>query len=184
MSTRFVESKKAMDFNESPPGFTGELSWLHSFRADDVIHNMDQLGPMTDSICAVYYEYLEDMHDRWLVSHVLYEAISNAVKFSHPSNAPITVETSIEGHRFHLRVINQTTQSSWKDFSAHIQSLELTPLDEFFVKRIQSLASKKVTSGLGLILLKRNHRVEIEPRASIENGRYLAEIECTVLLNR
>ena len=110
-----------------------------------------------------YYDYPDDMmHNS--VSTVLNELIENAAKFSHLKDWPIRINTYLDDNELVFQVGNSISPEGWDNLRKICHDLHSENLESLYLRRIENLYHNKSLTGIGLILLKKDYRLEMQFR--------------------
>lgn len=108
--------------------------------------------------------YNHDFQDRSIqnnISTIINELVENAVKFSHVQNQNIDIYAFSDGDELVFQVTNSISEKSWDILEKIHHEMETTDLKTLYLERINNLAMDKSGTGIGLILLKKDYRVDI-----------------------
>ncbi len=118
------------------------------------------------------------------LSTILNEMVENAVKFSSPEDSPIEIALFDVEEQLVLQVDNWAQEEQASRFLETARSLfETNDVEERYMATISESASASDTSGMGLLTLIHDFRVDVGVRLTRgESGRY-SHISIQVRLN-
>ena len=92
-----------------------------------------------------------------LISTVLNEFIENAVKFSRNNSMPVELTTRKRGDSLLMRMKNYLPIHRREPFVEMCRELFTRDLDDLYVERVQANSGNERTSGIGLILIRKDY---------------------------
>ncbi len=119
-------------------------------------------GSMLANFVADYYRHnfpQEDVHN--LVSTVLNELIENSAKFSKNNSTPVQLTARKRRNSIMVRLENCIPEHRKDRFVAVCRELFDRDLDELYVERIRSNLNDSTTSGIGLLLIRKDYGTAI-----------------------
>lgn len=151
-----------------------ELTWHHASTTSEFLGEFFALRSAELSL-----DYNETRHS---IGYLVNELLENAVKFRHPGD--ITIETSIEGARFEVRVSNLVSQETAERFSALLDEIVGRDPGELLIERIEANAmdENSSASGLGLLTLMSDYGARLGWRFSDEGNGDAVRLETFAVL--
>lgn len=130
-----------------------DLTWHHASTTSEFIGEFYALRSGALSL-----DYNETRHS---IGYLVNELLENAVKFRHPGN--ISVDTSIEGARFEIRVSNLVNRETAERFSKLLEEITSRDPGELLIERIEANAEDATSSasGLGLLTLMSDYGAKL-----------------------
>jgi len=115
-------------------------------------------GSMLSNFLADYYNHNfpgQEAHN--LISTVLNELIENAVKFSRNNSMPVEITVKKRKDELLIQADNSLPVHRRDPFIAICREISERDLDELYLERIQENLRNPTSSGIGLILLKKDY---------------------------
>jgi len=130
-----------------------DLGWHHCAATSDFLGEFFALPRLPDA-----GQYDEVRHS---IGYLVNELLENAVKFREPGD--ITVESSLEGGRFEIRVVNRIGEGVAARFQQLLEEITSRDPGELLIERIEANAadSSSSASGLGLLTLMNDYGAEM-----------------------
>ncbi len=121
----------------------------------------EKVSDVANFVAEFYHHDFQDQSIQNNISTILNELVENAVKFSHIQNRNIDIYAFSDGDELIFQVTNSISEKSWNNLEKIHHEMETTDLKTLYLKRINNLAMNKAGTGIGLILLKKDYRVDI-----------------------
>jgi len=137
-----------------------ETTFEFSFLPLDIFDNWNRAGSLSDFIAEYFESYFENESAHNLISTIFNEFIENAVKFTKNNSQPISITVKKRNNYLISRIINTIPLHRKTTFIEICKDLFRRDLDELFLKKIEEGTSDSKESGIGLILLKKDYKVE------------------------
>jgi hypothetical protein len=115
-------------------------------------------GSLLSNFAADYFKHnfpSDTAHN--LISTVLNELIENAVKFSRNNSMPVQIIMKKRKNELLIRADNSLPKHRQDAFVAICRDIFKKDLDELYVERMNSNLSDSGSSGIGLILIKKDY---------------------------
>jgi len=128
---------------------------------ENVLSQWSRVSDVANFIADFYGHDLPSRLAHNTISTVLNELIENAVKFACHKGVPIDIYTFKNGNEFIFRVTNTVSEGTIDDFSRLCSTLFSQDLNRLYIQRIEDLYHNRAKTGIGLILLKKDYRMDI-----------------------
>lgn len=130
-----------------------DLTWHHASTTSEFIGEFYALRSGALSL-----DYNETRHS---IGYLVNELLENAVKFRHPGD--ISVDTSIDGVRFEIRVSNLINRETAERFRSLLEEITSRDPGELLIERIEANAedANSSASGLGLLTLMSDYGAKL-----------------------
>ncbi|PKL37656.1 MAG: hypothetical protein CVV44_15035 [Spirochaetae bacterium HGW-Spirochaetae-1] len=138
---------------------------------ENVLSQWSRVSDVANFIADFYNHDLPSPLAHNTISTVLNELIENAVKFAHDKSVPIDIYTFKNNNEFIFRVTNTVSEGAIDDFSRLCSTLFSQDLNRLYIQRIEDLFHNRAKTGIGLILLKKDYRMDINFGFSRMGGR-------------
>jgi len=125
---------------------------------------------------ASYYSLFSIGRDYNSLLFIINEIVENALKHTKDPSLPIEVEMYQCEEMSFLKVTNEVSEQSFHKFLDYAYILNETDLKNLYCMKLEDLSSGKSTSGIGLILLKKDYHIELGFEFRSENGHYWTSI--------
>lgn len=146
-----------------------DLTWHHASTTSEFLGEFFALRS-----AALSLDYNETRHS---IGYLVNELLENAVKFRHPGD--ISIETSIEGRRFEIRVSNLVARETAERFSVLLDEITARDPGELLIERIEANAEDETSSasGLGLLTLMSDYGAKLGWRFKDEEGTHAVRLD-------
>lgn len=120
-----------------------DLTWHHASTTSEFLGEFYAIrGP------ALSLDVVETRHS---IGYLVNELLENAVKFRYPGD--ISIETSVEGNRFEIKVSNLVSRETAERFRVLLEEITARDPGELLIERIEANAEDATSSASGLGLL-------------------------------
>ncbi|HVP19731.1 MAG TPA: SpoIIE family protein phosphatase [Spirochaetia bacterium] len=117
-----------------------------------------QRGSVLSDFTADYFRHnFPSDEQTGLISTVVNELVENAVKFSSNNSLPVDLTLKKARGRLLVQISNTVPQNRCQPFMAICRELFAANLDDLYVKRMDEGRKDKESSGLGLLLIKKDY---------------------------
>ena len=121
-----------------------------------------QRGSVLSDFTADYFRHnFPSEEQAGLISTVVNELVENAVKFSSNNSLPVELILRKANDRMVVEITNTLPQNRTQPFMATCRELFESNLDELYVKRMDQGRTDRESSGLGLLLIKKDYSTKL-----------------------
>jgi len=149
---------------------------------EDILDFWIRGSNLANFISDFYYCDHPDKMVQNTISTVLNELIENAIKFSDQKKHPVDIYTFNKNNEFIFQISNSISSESADSFPVLCHQLFDENLDELYVKRIENLYQSKSNTGIGLVLLKKDYKTDINFKFTTDKNNQ-KQIIVTVKIN-
>ncbi len=128
---------------------------------ENIICYWPKASEVANFVADFFYHDSPDRATRNNISTILNELIENAVKFSSVKKHQVDIYTFHNATELVFQITNTISPEAWNELEKVYHEMENRDLKELYIQRIRDLNRKKSGTGIGLILLKKDYRIEI-----------------------
>lgn len=115
-------------------------------------------GSLLSNFVADYYSHnFPGPEAQNLISTVVNELVENAVKFSRNNSIPVEITVKKRGEEMLIQADNCLPKHRQEAFVAICREISEKDLEELYVKRMDENSKDPSSSGIGLILIKKDY---------------------------
>ena len=115
-------------------------------------------GSVLSDFTAEYFKHnFPSVEQTGLISTVVNELVENAVKFTSNNSLPVELTLKKASGKLLIQISNIVPQNRSQPFMAVCRELFEKDLDELYVKRLDQGRADKESSGLGLLLIRKDY---------------------------
>ena len=133
----------------------------YSFTPKDIQNTWESVGEIADLVANHYKGQNDDSINIDLVSMVLNELIENAAKFSYENTSKIKINTNKQENKLIVKITNEVSKERWDQLLKICNELFSNDLHTLFLDRLIKLNNNKKSSGIGLIILKKDYNANL-----------------------
>ena len=148
---------------ENGPTAFGNMLTLSEGPLDLTWHHASTTSEFLGEFYAIRSRALssDNNETRHSIGYLVNELLENAVKFRYPGD--ISIETSIDGARFEIKVSNLVSRETAERFSGLLEEITARDPGELLIERIEANAEDATSSasGLGLLTLMSDYGAKL-----------------------
>ena len=152
MEDETIKIGDAIDFERDIDNF-----FSFTFLPLDFFDNWER-GSLLSNFASDYFSHnFPTDEERNLISTVLNELIENAVKFSRNNSMPVKVLMKKRTNHLLIQAVNSLPKHRQESFIVLCREIFDRDLDQLYVDRMNSNLDNHSSSGIGLILIKKDY---------------------------
>lgn len=137
-----------------------ETTFTFSFIPLDIFDRWERAGFLSNFIADYFESYFANETAHNVISTIFNEFIENAVKFTKNNSLPISITVKKRENELISRITNTIPLHRKTAFIEVCENLFASDLDELFLKKIEDGTVDSKESGIGLILIKKDYKVD------------------------
>lgn len=125
---------------------------------------------------ASYYSLFPSGKDFQTILFIINEILENAIKNNPDPSLPIEIEMYQKEEGAVLVVTNELTEEKYRSFMEYALTFDHSDLLETYRTTLEDMHSGNATHGIGLILLKKDHHVDLCFEFNAREGRHWVSV--------